>query len=56
MSIVLKRSQEQFCPPECVYGCCTEVYGKNVKFLRRQAKRASNQKFRRQLRDGDMDD
>lgn len=50
MAVCLKRS-EGVTPPECPYGCCTQLYGKNVRFLRRSAKRRDRQKFRRSVRE-----
>lgn len=49
MAVCLKRS-EGVVPPECPYGCCTPVYGKNVRFIRRTAKRRSRQDFKRSIR------
>lgn len=50
MSVLLKRA-EGVIPNECHYGCCTELYGKNVPKYRRTAKRRSRQEFRREVRD-----
>lgn len=50
MSVVLKRSEKHM-PQECRWGCCTEVYGKSVKFVRRRVKRASKNAFRREVRE-----
>lgn len=49
MSVTLKRS-EGVTPPECPYGCCTDLYGKNVKNVRRIAKRRSERKWKKELR------
>lgn len=46
MAVSLKRS-EGVCPPECKYGCCTEMYGKNVKKMRRRARRATERETQR---------
>ncbi len=49
MAVMLKRSAEAHIPAECVYGCCTTVYGKNVRKVRRRVKRASNAAWKREL-------
>ena len=48
MAVLLKRSTGGV-PPECPYGCCTEVYGRNVVKVRRRMKRASEREWRRTL-------
>ena len=49
MSVIIKRSEGVVGVNECSYGCCTPVYGKNVKKIRRTAKRAENQKVRKDI-------
>lgn len=40
MSVVIKRSDKtNAVPRECPYGCCTTIYGKNTKRVRRNIKR-----------------
>ncbi len=51
MATMLKRSLG-VTPPECTYGCCTQLYGKNVPLVRRSAKRREKQRFKRELRNG----
>lgn len=53
MSVLLKRGGgvARF-PHECPYGCCTPVYGKNVKNVRRAIKRGERSRFRADLRAG----
>ena len=51
MSVVLKRSEKHM-PQECRYGCCTEVYGKNVKLFRRRIKHSGKNSFKREVREG----
>lgn len=56
MSVALKRSEANrgVIPPECPYGCCTSVYGRNVKRVRREVKRKDNEQFRRDVSRGDF--
>lgn len=50
MSVMMKRSEKNHAfPLECQYGCCTPVYGKNVKHVRRQIKRSEKQKWKREV-------
>lgn len=49
MATMLKRSLG-VTPPECIYGCCTQLYGKHVPHVRRSAKRREKQQFNRDLR------
>lgn len=51
MAVVLKRSEKHM-PQECRYGCCTEVYGKNVKRIRRRIKHGGKSLFKREVREG----
>lgn len=46
MSVLLKRSSGVI-RNECKYGCCTDVYGKNVKHVRRRIRRVENRRWRR---------
>lgn len=46
MAVSMKRS-DGICPPECEYGCCTEIYGKNVKAVRRRIRKRARQEARR---------
>lgn len=49
MSVMMKRSEKNDAfPLECQYGCCTTVYGKNVKKVRRTIKRSEKQKWKRE--------
>lgn len=50
MAVLIQRSKTTHIPQECVYGCCTSVYGKNVKKVRRTIKRAENQTWKRDVR------
>lgn len=50
MSVVIKRSKTTHVPNECVYGCCTTVYGKNVQKVRRTIKRADRQDWKREVK------
>lgn len=53
MAVSLKRSTPDMCIlNECEYGCCTDVYGKNVRRIRRQVRRVGERNFRRELRNG----
>lgn len=47
MSVILKRSESLHIPRECPYGCCTVLYGKSVPIIRRRAKRAEKQAWKR---------
>lgn len=49
MAIIIKRSEMGGIRNECVYGCCTDVYGKNVPKVRRRLKRRGEQLWRRDL-------
>lgn len=50
MSVMMKRSEKNKAfPLECPYGCCTPVYGKNVKNVRRSVKRSEKQKWKREV-------
>lgn len=49
MSVVIKRSEIPVAY-ECGYGCCTDVYGKHVRKIRRALKRRQEQTWRRDLR------
>lgn len=49
MSVLIKRSSSATSiPAECPYGCCTEVFGKNVKHVRRSAKRRDRREWKRE--------
>ena len=48
MSVLLKRSLGGL-PKECPYGCCTPIYGKNVKLVRRQVRRREKRDWQKQL-------
>lgn len=53
MAVTLKRSNKTgLIPNECPYGCCTEMYGRNIPNIRRSVKRSDNQRFRKDLRNG----
>lgn len=49
MAVLLKRSKGGV-PGECPYGCCTDVYGRNVKHTRRRIKRAEKRNALRDAR------
>lgn len=49
MAVSLKRSKGGV-PGECPYGCCTDVYGRNVKHTRRRIKRAEKRNALRDAR------
>lgn len=50
MSVLLKRSTEAMSIlPECPYRCCSEVYGKNVKNVRRQVKRKDRNNWKKEV-------
>ncbi len=53
MAVLLKRSATPHIPAECIYGCCTTVYGKNVPKLRRTLKRADRASWKRELLKGE---
>lgn len=51
MSVLLKRSTEVMSIlPECAYRCCSEVYGKNVKIMRRQLKRKDRNNWKKEVK------
>lgn len=56
MAVSLKRSDKTgLIPIECAYGCCTEMYGKNVPHIRRSVKRSERQRLRKALDKGEYD-
>lgn len=51
MSVLLKRSTEVMAiRPECPWRCCSDVYGKHVKALRRQVKQKDRNKWKNEVR------
>lgn len=50
MAVLIKRSETVHIPNECVYGCCTTVYGKNVTKVRRSIKRAGKAAWHREVK------
>jgi hypothetical protein len=49
MAVLIKRSKSSHIPQECIGGCCTVVYGRNVPKLRRSIKRSENAAWKREL-------
>lgn len=47
MAVLLKRTAGVV-RNECDYGCCTDVYGRHVKVVRRRIKRALNRRWKRE--------
>lgn len=51
MSVLLKRSTEVMAiRPECPWRCCSDVYGKHVKSIRRQVKQKDRNKWKSEVR------
>ena len=48
MSVLIKRSNKtNAIPNECPYGCCTTIYGKNTKRVRRNIKRRERNQWKK---------
>lgn len=48
MSVIIKRSDKTGAiPNECPYGCCTTIYGKNTKRVRRNIKRRERNQWKK---------
>lgn len=47
MSVLIKRSVSSIGVAECPYGCCTPIYGKSTKRMRRLIKRSEQNKVRK---------
>lgn len=50
MAVLLKRSAVAHIPQECIYGCCTTVYGTNVPKIRRRVKRSEKRAWQRDVK------
>lgn len=50
MSVLLKRSTSPHIPLECIYGCCTIMYGTNVPKIRRRVKRSEKRAWKRDVK------
>lgn len=48
MSVILKRSNGVI-GDECPYRCCSSLYGRHVKPMRRKVKRSERQQWKRDL-------
>lgn len=49
MSVLLKRSSGALNVDECPYGCCTILYGRNVRLIRRSVKRREQRDWQKEV-------